>query len=227
MKKLVTVLLFFCLGQVSYADQDQLVRTDLGFENPHASPMKEDRNQRRRQAFEQNSTIITIGYGVPNLGKAIFNIYKDELGFYTSGIGPIHAKYEFGLTDHFGIGVSIGFVDFKAAWLTKYHNANNELQEYEEGFKGSSFGIMARGNYHFSTSKRLDPFVGFGIGYNRMSFGWFSEYEYADELSLSFPIPFATELSIGARYYLSDNIGAYAELGWGKSLLQAGLSMKF
>jgi hypothetical protein len=35
------------------------------------------------------------------------------------------------------------------------------------------------------------------------------------------------ELTIGARYFFTENIGLYAELGAAKTVVQGGLAVKF
>ena len=40
-------------------------------------------------------------------------------------------------------------------------------------------------------------------------------------------IPLGFESTIGLRYLFTDNIGAYMELGWSKSLMQFGVVGRF
>jgi outer membrane protein W len=86
---------------------------------------------------------------------------------------------------------------------------------------------MFRFNYHFATGKKIDPYVGLGIGYGSTKytsdtdgddFGVIAEFKSI--------IPIGTEFTIGMRYFFSDAIGAYAEVGLSKSIANFGLAIK-
>ncbi len=177
------------------------------------------------QAVEEGNSIITVGLGYPNLGKAVFNLYEAETGYHAGGFGPMHIKYEYILSEKFGVGVSLGYVGFDITWQEDAFDGSNKT--YDTGFKGSSIGILARFNYHFATGDKVDPYFGVGAGYNNWSFEYYSDDPDNDgEEILDFPLNVGFETTVGARYYFTDNIGAYAEIGFGKSLLQAGLAIK-
>lgn len=64
--------------------------------------------------------------------------------------------------------------------------------------------------------------------------GWVTEMlnnndPQADFKSVEFknPINFGMDLTFGTRVMFSDNIGAYAEVGIAKAVLQLGLTAKF
>lgn len=184
-------------------------------------------------AFEEGAMVVTVGYGFPNLTKMIFKLYQNEIGYKVSGFGPAHAKFEYGLSDKIGVGVSMGLVTSKVSWTyeeTTYDPVTgyaNGTATYEEGFKGSSFVVLARMNYHFGTTDKLDPYWGFGAGYNANGFKYYNTNPNSIEDIKLAGLPIGFESTVGMRYYFTDNIGAYMELGWGKSLLQAGLAAKF
>src|ERR1043165_7056369 len=81
-------------------------------------------NRAHAQAFQEGSKVITIGYGYPNLVKTIFKTYQEFEGYQTSGFGPIQAKFDYGVTDKFGLGVSIGYLNYKVKWITEGYDAN-------------------------------------------------------------------------------------------------------
>lgn len=180
----------------------------------------------RAQAFEQSNSIISVGYGFPNVFKSVYSIYDLFGGYSSSGFGPINAKYEYAVTDNIGVGVIASYLSYKVRW--DYDDGSGTV--YEEGYKGSLFAILVRANYHFATGDKLDPYVGVGAGYINYGFDYYNtDPSYAGgDLSVSYGAPLAYGASVGARYYFTDNIGAYAELGWDAlSLMQIGLSMKF
>ena len=63
-----------------------------------------------------------------------------------------------------------------------------------------------------------------------LNFEYYNEDpDYVDNgFSFDFGSPFGYSGSIGARYYFTDMLGAYAEIGWdGLALMQIGLSASF
>ena len=72
-----------------------------------------------------------------------------------------------------------------------------------------------RGALHYQLVDNLDTYAGLMLGM-RMWSG--HSYSYTDLI-----VPFF----IGARYYLSNNIGVFGELGHGIAYLQLGVSLKF
>jgi opacity protein-like surface antigen len=189
-------------------------------------------NTANAQAFEEGSMAATLGYGFPNLGKSILSAgdyYEDEKIF---GVGPMHARFEYGLTDRFGIGVSINFATFGHTWNETYdvYNSTTGLYtsttyEYEE--KVTSLAFLIRFNRHFEVSDKVDIFSGFGLGYNSWKATYSSNNPNDTNESISFPIPIGMEATLGVRFYFTDNIGAYIEAGWAKSIIQGGIAFKF
>ncbi|HEU4719647.1 MAG TPA: hypothetical protein VFU15_17505, partial [Bacteroidia bacterium] len=127
----------------------------------------------RDQAFGQGKFVITAGYGFPNLTKAVFKAYESNLGFKVSGFGPMHVKFDYGVTDKLSLGLSIRYLSYKVQWtdeesITTYDSLGNPngtvSKDYTSGYKGSALGIMAHMNLHFATGAKIDPYWGIGIG---------------------------------------------------------------
>lgn len=177
-------------------------------------------------AFSEGKMIISAGYGAPNLTKSLFKIYEGFLGFKLTGLGPIHAKFEYAVTDKIGLGVSLNYVQTQVEWTDSYLDNNLNSVDYALGFKGSSLSANARMNLHFGKSKKLDPYWGFGFGYRSNSYAFYSDYVGATPLVISGGIPLGFETTFGMRYYFTDNIGLYFEAGISKSILQGGLAIK-
>lgn len=175
------------------------------------------------QAFKTGNTIISVGYGVPNLNKSIFKVFNNEQNFKVTGYGPIHAKVEYGVSDRIGFGLSVNHVGAGISY-TDVSNNNN----YNYNLKWSSTKINARMNIHFSKSEKLDAYWGFGLGYGFGQSKWTSTDPNADfgSQGLRNIFPFGFETTLGARYYLTPKLGLYAEVGPAKSLIQGGLCFK-
>ena len=140
------------------------------------------------------------------------------LGSYgMSGTGgmPITASYEYGFAKNFSAGLSAGFV--KKSFLTDWK------------YTYLIFGV--RGSYHFNEALKvnnpnLDLYGGAGLIYRRYSMKAMDAIDPAYNYSASGgTVDF--ELHAGGRYYFGKQVGAFAELGYGISPLQLGVTVKF
>ncbi|MEO8360221.1 MAG: hypothetical protein ABI672_09345 [Vicinamibacteria bacterium] len=89
------------------------------------------------------------------------------------------------------------------------------------GASTTFFGATA--NYHFTIHDhpRWDPFVGLGLGYARAGFDGGAVF---GRFTVSSGVAFVG--NAGVRYFLSDNMAAYADLGAGAATVNLGLMFK-
>jgi opacity protein-like surface antigen len=200
------------------------------------SPEKiEETARRNRNCFQKGVQVISVGYGAPNLGKVAFKaldrIYPTaEYG----GIGPLYLKYEYAIADQVGLGVSLRYLNSKIEYPVvgpKYDADENPIagdSTYTYTQTLSSIGAMVRANYHFGTGRQFDPYIGLGIGYGNTSI----KIDRGGDVNgistvASIPIPLAIEATVGARYFFTESIGAYAEVGFSQSVINGGIAIKF
>ncbi len=112
---------------------------------------------------------------------------------------PFSGSFEYGVSDKIGIQVGAGYtsVDFGGTDLT-YILFN------------------AGANYHFYTEDKFDAYAGLFLGYNK--------FDYAGLGASPSSTYFGAKL--GGRYYFSDSIGGFAELGYGLANLNIGVAFK-
>ncbi len=81
---------------------------------------------------------------------------------------------------------------------------------------GTYILINAGANYHFYTEDKFDAYAGLFLGYNKFDYSGFGS-------------PSSTYFGarLGGRYYFSDSVGAFAELGYGLANLNVGVAFKF
>jgi len=134
-------------------------------------------------------------------------------GFYTGTVTlpPISVSYEKAVTDKISVGGIVGYSSSKYSYFT------------DEDYKYTYILIGARGNYHFATSEKFDPYVGATLGYNIVSVT--APSGGGDYTAKGSALLFGAQL--GANYYFSPNLGAFAELGYGIGILTIGISAKF
>lgn len=149
------------------------------------------------QSFEEGTKVVQLGAG-----------FGGNLGT------PFGVGFEYGVSDKIGVGAYVGYSSYDLI-----------------GFKYTSILVGAKGNYHFFTDDKFDAYGGLMLGYNSVKvesgtgigtgLGIFN-FAPAVEASAVF---FGGQL--GARYYFTDSIGAFAELGYGLAYLNAGIAFKF
>jgi opacity protein-like surface antigen len=177
--------------------------------------------QANAQAFEEEDNFLQAGYGFGLGYGRLLSAYQTNTGYKFSGFGPASASYERALTDHFGIGAAISYSSYGAKWIS----GNN----YDYSYRWTTLSIMARGAYHFSLrNDNFDPYVGIGLGFLKYSYNWESEDPAfnATNYDVSLGTPFGYQFFVGGRYMFSDNVGAYAEVGYGLALANFGLTFK-
>jgi len=97
--------------------------------------------------------------------------------------------------------------------------------------RSNNTAVNLRGNLHFinpEKNDKLDIYMGIGFGLRFGKFNVSSQYaEFTPSVKLPNLSKIGFETTLGARYFLTDNIGVYAEFGPAKSLIQGGLSVRF
>lgn len=159
------------------------------------------------------------GDKVVNVGLGIGSYYGGD--GYTSSIPPISVSYEQGIMDglldgkgSIGVGGYLGYTSNK--WETT-------LGSSSYGWKYNYIIIGARGAFHYQFVNKLDTYAGLMLGYNAVSSSAFGD-------GSNFGSPTASGIGysafIGGRYLISDKLTAFAEIGYGISALQLGISFR-
>lgn len=141
------------------------------------------------------------GDGVVNIGVGV-----------GGGLGtPVGLSYEYGFSDKLSGGIFLGYAGLKEDF----------------GFASYKWTYIlggARASYHFNFNvERLDPYVGIILGYNYAKGSW-------DGSGSNWPTPSAGGVvyggHAGARYYLSEKLALFGEVGYGLGALTAGIAFK-
>ena len=148
--------------------------------------------------------IFVKGDKVVHAGIGVGSTYTT----YGGSAIPIAASFEMCIKDNLfddksslGVGAYFGFAS-KNSWTFIYPGV--------------------RGALHYQFVEKLDTYAGLMIGIRHISWGGDKSIYYSNSYT-DLIIP----LFIGARYYFTDNIGGFAELGPGIAWLQLGVAFKF
>lgn len=199
---------------------------------------------------------LTIGYGFPNLTRNILtkdllnsnaqlkSVATSQGGTFTypnEVLGPIFVKYDFALTEKFGVGLVVGYFDVTVSEVYQYKNSYGSQSAVTGNYNQTitnnvtSLSVGARFNYHFGNEQNFDPYFGLAVGYSNTS-----EKESFTSNDPGVPLPETNTVTsspklplyiagtLGARVYLTKHLGFYGEFGFDKfSLIQLGLATKF
>lgn len=161
------------------------------------------------------ATMSSAQKGAYAKGDKLLNIGIGVNSYYDNGI-PLGGSFEKGITDKISVGADVNYLSSK----------------YDYGFGASSrftaLYIGARGSYHLSDDlnigiDELDLYGTGSVGFR--SFTWSDSFGNNDS---SFGNGIYVGVSAGARYYFSDKMAAFLELGaTGSSNARLGIAFKF
>lgn len=147
-------------------------------------------------AVDKGTKFINLGIGVGGYGY-----------FTGSGLG-LNAGLDVGIIKNITVGGVIGY------------------RTYGSGV--NSFDIGARGSYHFNellnlATDKADLYAGIGLSYYRLSYGdtYLRSIGVGDSYSQIY-VP----IHLGGRYFFTDNIGGFVELGSSLATLKLGVTIK-
>lgn len=181
-------------------------------------------NRRNRNHFQKGIHLLTLGYGVPNYGGQPFSDLKERYldDYKQGGYGPIFLKYDYAFAHKWSIGFTGRFTNTSVDYPVEDGDSTTTYTQSRMSIAG-----MVRGNYHFGTTRRWDPYVGAGVGYGLSIFNLDAGDSENPEGTLpSGPSPIALEATIGARFFITPKFAAYAEVGYSQSLANFGFSFK-
>ena len=168
------------------------------------------------QFFEKGTNVISAGVGLGG-----------HFGSYTYGSQTpgFSLQYEKGVWDIGGPGV-ISLGGYAGVKSYKYSGSAGAYH-YSEKWNYTVIGLRSAYHYNGINNEKFDLYGGLMLSYNILSYkfsdnGGTSAYKagsYGNTVGLS--------AYVGGRYLFTDNIGAFAELGYGVSYLTLGLALKF
>jgi outer membrane protein W len=182
------------------------------------------------QALPEGTHTVSLGYGLGTLMGAIGNTFNvfDDVNY--SQFGPLYFKYEYAISDNIGLGVNFAYAT--NTWSYFYNepidmDGNVIDRRHTETVDRVTYSVLARMNFHMGDSPTFDPYIGLGLGYRDAIWTTSTTGGRGSGVNLKGLVPLGFELTIGARYFFTQNIGLFAEVGAAKSVLQGGLAFRF
>jgi hypothetical protein len=173
------------------------------------------------QAFNTGDNVLSLGIG---LGSSLGGSYG-----YSSQTPGISLQFEHGQWDVGGpgcisLGGYLGFKSFSYDGGFSYPYAYTYTQKWNY----TVIGIRSAYHYNGINSKDWDVYGGAMLSYDILTYKYTSSdptYDYLYNHSYNGGVGFT--LYIGGRYFFSDNVAAFAELGYGISYFTIGGAFKF
>jgi hypothetical protein len=172
--------------------------------------------QLNAQAFKNGDMVGNLGVGFGWYGY----------GYGTTSLPAFSLSLEKGIMDltnigPLSVGGIIGFKHAKYAYTSSYDWSWNDII------------VAARGAIHYDLFKvsKLDTYGGVALGVRIESetyYTWVAPYGANDYKKLTSSFTHGLfALYVGGRYYFSDKLAGFGELGYGLGYLTIGLSYKF
>lgn len=182
------------------------------------------------KAFNESTKVLNLGVGF--LG-AYYYRYNHAQGYSYRQSPSFNISYEQGLGKKAGPGViGLGlYLGYQSATL-QYDNYYYKGVPYYYRHTWRYTTIAARGAYHADalTSDKGELYFGALLGLQIRSYSFSSNSPDPDiryyQLNEGSVIPVGS-VFVGGRYYLSNNLGMFGEIGYGVTYLTLGLSVKF
>jgi hypothetical protein len=167
------------------------------------------------QRFEADDNVISLGLG---LGSSI--------GYAGSSQTPaISVQYEHGQWVAGGPGViSLGaYIGYKSFSYDGVYPGFT----YSQKWNYTIIGVRSAYHYNGFDAKNLDVYGGAMLSYNMLSYDYHSsdpkyDYLYKGNYDGGIGITFY----VGGRYFFSDNLAGFLELGYGISFATVGIAFK-
>lgn len=166
---------------------------------------------------------ISIGYGFPNLDKNHLVDFYDYYKGSASQTGPITGAIDY----QFSPNISLGLLGTYGKVSAPYYSYSSSSNVPDFTGKLENWSVMLNMMTYFPTyTKKVEPYMRIALGVNN----W--KQNYIDDTGEKVydtgnPSEFAYQASLGARFNISKNAGFYVEGGYGKYILNGGITFKF
>lgn len=218
-KKLIFTILISALLISAVADAQIIIRKrPVGRFGP-----------RQKQRISENLPVfkpvmnVSIGYGFPNLDKIYLPEYYDVYRGSISELGPFTGSLDYQFNRRMSVGVIVTHGSISVPYYDYY--SSSSLPVFKAKLDNWSF--MLNVVRYISISRKITPYIKTAIGIN----SW--KQDYTDANGNKVPVmpvdlpDFAYQAGLGVKFNMFKKTGLFVEAGYGKYILQGGLSIKF
>lgn len=177
---------------------------------------------------------FTIGLGLTQQRTVFPENGKGPKGATNTFYGQLSFQFELGISKYVGLGLCVGGT--YANNLSQHYGTLTGLYgvNFNSAFRSLGIPVAVFGNFHFlqlisdksgkSIADKMDVYAGLSLGSGPAFALPKKDYKsYGNDVGyLIYGGP-----HVGIRYYPKSSFGFYAEVGYGKSLVNLGMSLKF
>jgi hypothetical protein len=177
------------------------------------------------QSFQKGQTDINIGVG---LGNTFID------GSYRNYLPPLSISAEIGITNDVSLGGYFGIAGASSTYYY-YDNGNPHWNNgngyyYTDTYRWTYYIVGLRAAYHFGRFiqiDKLDCYAGLMLAGDFVHESYTTDSPYPDHVyTHTGSSGLIASIYVGARYRFNNHIGAFAELGYGISVLTVGVNFK-
>lgn len=184
---------------------------------------------------QAGQSVVSLNVGYSLIGNATTSILKSIDGAANtdgniSSIPVIIGAFDYGLTDKFSIGIFGGYQRASAEFDYTYTPLADSTPVNESvKITGSRLSLAIRPNFHYGSYDNLDLYSGVRVGLLIRNFESTSTDEDFETFDIFDGNRFTFGLTLlGARYYITDNIGLGMEIGMGVPYaVNGGINFRF
>ena len=184
-------------------------------------------NALNAQIYPKGGVNFSVGYGAVSYEYLLLKVFTTDVKNLKTNInGPVFVKGEWALADNFTVGLNINYSNISGTFSLDSATVANKYSG-TLGLKSTSF--IARANYTIPFAEdRAGFMIGGGLGYRGLTANYTDNSPLTPATGgVSIPLPLTIELTLGFRYYFTENIGLYVESGITRSLIQGGVTVRF
>ena len=185
-------------------------------------PQSQYRPVRQPQAHFDPYMELSLGYGFPNLDASNLPSYYQAYHTSSAQVGPFTGSLNYRFSKHTSVGVLVTHGILNAPYYA--FNSSSTAPLFNAKFDNWAF-MLNIVNY-LPGNNLVSPYTKIAIGVN----SWQQNYTDASGNKLAMQptnLPdLAYQLSLGAKFKLSKNTGFFAEAGYGKYIVEGGLTFK-
>lgn len=166
----------------------------------------------QKSIYRKGQNVAQVGIGIGGIG-----------GFYgTSSLPVISAGVEFGIHEFVSVGGILGYSTSKYEYPFIFVG-----QKGVYSYKYSYITIAGRGSYHLPLDiQNTDLYAGVGLGYTIVSSKVDGKTPSGLVIAGASGSYFFFGVHAGGRYYFSQSVAGYAELGYGFGILNVGVAFR-
>ena len=182
------------------------------------------------QAFNRSTKMITIGLGAADMFHIPVNYGTYYNSFYSPITGQLNVSGEFAVHKYVGVGFTTG-IGGRAGGARL-----NGLGLYRGFYPEINIPIGAMANFHFYQliadkakknihADKLDVYVGLSLGTGiAIHPGGYYDGNGVYRNGAFNDVLFFASPQVGVRYYFTPSIAINGEIGWGRTLIGAGIT---